>query len=412
MENNDLKERIRKNVKEKIAVSNVREEFCMKSKKSRKIIYGITSSAAVFILGFGIIIGTNTFNDNQVRNNPYGISDLQDIKKDKEEALKTELNIYKAEGLTSSDMDVKIENYSAKLPEWIWQEILKEFENEMGISKENFETKIPDKFISTNFYSSSIKGYKDSNLSNEYKIHDYVFEYKTENGGEIFIAICKDEKPLRDYYFEFKGKKSKIGNTELEISQYNNKYMATFEFNNVNYDIETTDITENELLELLQSILTENNKNLIVEDKDINVKEQSNDINSTNYPDYYAGKYVDNNGNNVVLLCKDNEVNRKEICSLLGITEGKTIFKIAKYSYNYLTDLQSKISKKMIDKEFTFVTTSTVMEDNNNIKVTVISCNESDLNKIKALDTIGGAIDIEYNTNSSERKDLLLIEKE
>lgn len=45
----------------------------MKNKKSRKIIYGITSSAAVFILGFGIIIGTNTFNNNQVQNNPYGI---------------------------------------------------------------------------------------------------------------------------------------------------------------------------------------------------------------------------------------------------------------------------------------------------------------------------------------------------
>ena len=38
MENNNLKERIRNNVKEKIAVSNIREELDMKSKKSRKII--------------------------------------------------------------------------------------------------------------------------------------------------------------------------------------------------------------------------------------------------------------------------------------------------------------------------------------------------------------------------------------
>ena len=412
MENNDLKEKIRKNVKEKIAVSNIREEFDMKSKKSRKIIYGITSSAAVFILGVGIIIGTNTFNNNQVEDNPYGISDLQDIKKNKVEALKTELNIYKIASLTSSDMDVKIENYSPKLPEWIWQEILEEFENEMGISKENFEAKIPDKFISSNFYSSSIKGYKDANLPDEYKIHDYVFEYRTENGGEILIAICKDEKPLRDYYFEFKGEKSQIGNTELEISQYNNKYMATFEFNNVNYDIETTDITENELLELLQSILTENtNKNTPVEDEDVNVNEQPNENINKGYPDYYAGKYIDNNGNNVVLLCENNETNRRAICSLLGITENRTTFKTAKYSYNYLTNLQNKISKKMIDKEFTFVTLSAVMEDSNNIKVTVTSNNESDLNKIKALDTIGGAIDIEYNTNPSAKKDLL-IEKE
>ncbi len=258
MENNDLKEKIRKNVKEKIAVSNIREEFDIKSKKSRKIIYGITSSAAVFILGVGIIIGTNTFNNNQVEDTPYGISDLQDIKKNKKEALKT----------------------------------------------------------------------------------------------------------------------------------------------------------ENELLELLQSILTENtNKNTTVEDKDVNVNEQPNENINTGYPDYYAGKYIDNNGNNVVLLCENNETNRRAICSLLGITENRTTFKTAKYSYNYLTNLQNKISKKMIDKEFTFVTLSAVMEDSNNIKVTVTSNNESDLNKIKALDTIGGAIDIEYNTNPSAKKDLL-IEKE
>ena len=147
----------------------------------------------------------------------------------------------------------------------------------------------------------------------------------------------------------------------------------------------------------MQSIFIENNRNLAVEDKDINVKEQPNDIKSTSYPEYYAGKYVDNNGNNVVLLCKDDEAN--------------TIFKTAKHSYNYLTDLQSKISKKMIDKEFSFVTTSSIMEDNNNIKVTVISSNESDLNKIKELDTIGGAIEIQYNEEDMSKNELL-VEKE
>ncbi len=409
MENNDLKERIRKNVKEKIAVSNIREEFDMKTTNKRKIIYGITSSVAVFILGFGIMIGTNTFNNNQVQNNTYGISDFN---KNKEETLKTELNIYKVASLTSADMDVKIEHYNSKLPEYIWQEILEEFKEYMGISKNEFEAKITDKFTQTNFYTVKIPGYKDTNLSDEYKKHDYVFEYKTENDGEIRIALCKEEEPLRDYYFEFKGKKSKIGNTELEISQYNNNYMVTFEFNNINYDIETENITENELSELLQSILTEiTNKNIPVEDKDVGIKEQPNENLNAVYPDYYAGKYIDNNGNNVILLCKDNESNRKEICKFLGITESKTTFKTAQYSYNYLTEVQSKISKAMQNKELTFVTKSAVMEDNNNIKVTVISNNETDLSKIKALDTIGGAIEIEYNTNSSATKDLLVEKK-
>ncbi len=106
-------------------------------------------------------------------------------------------------------MDVKIENYSPKLPEHIWKEILEEFENKMGISKENFEAKIPDKFISSNFYSSSIRGYKDGNLPDEYKIHDYVFEYKTENNGKIIIAIVKMKNHLEIMNLNLKVKNQK-----------------------------------------------------------------------------------------------------------------------------------------------------------------------------------------------------------
>ena len=62
MENSELKENVRKKVKEKIAVSAIREELNMKSNKNRKVIYWITSSAAVVVLGMGVMIGTNTFN--------------------------------------------------------------------------------------------------------------------------------------------------------------------------------------------------------------------------------------------------------------------------------------------------------------------------------------------------------------
>ena len=392
MENNNLKERIRNNVKEKIAVSNIREELDMKSKKSRKIIYGITSSAAVFILGVGIIIGTNTFNNSQIQDNHYEIADLQGDKQNKNESQEIKLNINKINEMsaTSLDADIKTKEIE-KLPE--------KFEFIKNI-------KIPEEYKIERSYNIYTRN--DINKSEYDVLHDYVFNYRKDSMNEIIIAFSEIEMPLRDYYIDVGDKVSKIGNIELIISQYKDMYIVTFNFKDMYFDIETTGITENELLELLQSIFTENNKNLTVEDKDANVKEQSNEIKSTNYPDYYAGKYVDNNGNNIVLLCEDNEANRKEICSLLGITEGKTIFRTAKYSYNYLTDLQSKISKKMIDKEFTFITLSAVMEDSNNIKVTVTSNNESDLNKIKALDTIGGAIDIEYNTNSSAKTDLLI----
>ena len=62
----------------------------------------------------------------------------------------------------------------------------------------------------------------------------------------------------------------------------------------------------------------------------------------------------------------------------------------------------------MQNKELPFVTSSSLMEDKNNIKVTVTSNNISDWNKIKELDTIGGAIDIQYEVNNIGTEDLLV----
>ena len=59
------------------------------------------------------------------------------------------------------------------------------------------------------------------------------------------------------------------------------------------------------------------------------------------------------------------------ICNYLGITESKTKFIKAKYSYNYLTELQAKISRAMSNKELPFATSSALMDTTNNIVVTV-----------------------------------------
>lgn len=118
MENSELKEKIRKNIKEEIAVSNIRREFDMKSKKNKKVIYWITSCAAVVILGFGIIISTNTLNNNQTQNNLYGIADLQNDKQNKNESLEIKLNINKIKEMTASKLDADVKTIEIeKLPE-------------------------------------------------------------------------------------------------------------------------------------------------------------------------------------------------------------------------------------------------------------------------------------------------------
>ena len=88
-------------------------------------------------------------------------------------------------------------------------------------------------------------------------LHDYVLDYQTEDNimRNITIAFSEIDKPLRDYYIDNQELKSKIGDVELEISQYKNMYIVTFSYNNLNFDIETNGITEDELVELLVSII-------------------------------------------------------------------------------------------------------------------------------------------------------------
>ena len=73
----------------------------------------------------------------------------------------------------------------------------------------------------------------------------------------------------------------------------------------------------------------------------------------------------------------------------------------------YLTELQEKITQGMINKEFPFVVTSGVYETTNNIVIRATTNAEEELAKVYALDTIGGAIQVEYGTGA-ENKGLLL----
>ena len=400
MDNNEFKNKIRKNVKENIAISNIRKEIDMNKVKNKKVFYGVLSSCAMIIICAVVIVNSNIkLGDKEKEDSTMGINDKYVAAEDLEkETLTVELNINKMEKMRAMKLDAeeKLVN-NVSIP---YFEILN------GI-------KVPNDFDNTIYKAIYVKSKptKNNEKKSKYdKLNNYKFiYYNTRNERCIVISFSNENKPLRDYYFGKDGTPSKINDFKLVIYQYENSYMTEFNYKGYNFDIETSDITESELSECLQSIFVENtNKSTSIKDKDVNVNEQSSENINKNHPDYYAGKYVDNSGNNVVLLCEDSKTNRREICNLLGITESKTIFKTAKYSYNYLTELQSKISKAMQNKELVFVTTSEVMEDSNNIRVTVTSNNENDLNKIKALDTIGGAIDIQYNTNSNIKKDLLV----
>lgn len=142
-------------------------------------------------------------------------------------------------GLAKFDADVKIEN---------------------GVSIPYFEFMslwdFPDDFDNTEIWKTvwvkKDKNSKDYDILNHYE----RLAVNTKNNRKINISFSDEYEPLRDYFFGDEGSKvSKINGFELTIYKYENSYMTTFKYNDINFDIETTDITEQEFIDLLVSII-------------------------------------------------------------------------------------------------------------------------------------------------------------
>lgn len=115
---------------------------------------------------------------------------------------------------------------------------------------------IPNDF--DNNYEAYALYVKPDRNSDEYNtLHTYVFNYSnTKNDRNIKIAFSKENKPIRDYYFSEEGSKtSKINDIELKIFKFNKLYFTEFNYKGINFDIETANITEQELSDLLLSII-------------------------------------------------------------------------------------------------------------------------------------------------------------
>ena len=232
MKDNELKEKIRKNIKEEIAISNIRKEFGMKTNKNKKVIYVLSSICAVFILGIGIFVGVNK---NLLPSNTVDIGQTDG----KGESVKVELNINKLKdmSMTSLDADVKTIELETLPEEFTFIENLL----------------IPEEYEFENGYTVYTRANTDTE---EYNIlHDYVLNYRKDDLNEIKITFSKVESPIRDYFIGDGEKISKIGDVELKVSQWEKMYIVTFEYNDIYFDIETTGITENELVNLLKSII-------------------------------------------------------------------------------------------------------------------------------------------------------------
>lgn len=156
-----------------------------------------------------------------------------------------ELNINKAEyqSMMTLDADIKEAN----------TELNSEFEKDFSFVKKDINAPKDLRDYGVNKVVMTRKDFSDKDYS---IAHDYIWDYSNEaENRTIRIAFSKIGKPLRDYYLSSEEKISKIENTDVIITQYEDLYLAEFKLNDVYFDIETAGITQKELVDLLVSII-------------------------------------------------------------------------------------------------------------------------------------------------------------
>lgn len=114
--------------------------------------------------------------------------------------------------------------------------------------------KVPEELEIKNVYSVYTR--KDFNTETYDVLRDYVLVYGDAATKNVKVKFSEVGEPLRDYFLISADQKTIIENVEFEISAYEDMYIATFSHEGVNFDIETSGITQEELTDLLISIIS------------------------------------------------------------------------------------------------------------------------------------------------------------
>lgn len=378
--------------------------------------YAVSVACAAIVIGLGIPAMNNALSEKtDIVSEQSGNQKESEISKteviSKEENKTNVVTEYmaridnivvnQADRIISADMDVEITDYNKKIPESVWNEILAEFGERIGTDYYSFIAKLPDTWGFPKFFSYATRGYKDAMLEGEYKIHDYVFECTPEEGKRAVIAMCPDEMPLTDVIIKKDVVASDINGVSVIVyGTGTDHYRVEFEYDGVYFRVETEKAPLEELAELITALTSEpvsEQEEKPADESGIYMEAVDSESLTDSSAEIFCGSYIDNNGAYNVLLTADTPENRALICKEIGISEDDAKWSTAKYTHKYLTELQTKISDAMINKELPFVVSSGVYENLNRIIVGVTTKNEDDIAKVLALDTIGGAIQIEYS---------------
>ena len=235
------KERLKRVIEQDISSTNNYNEIIKKIEKERKmkkennfLKWSLVPICLIVIIS-GIIF-LNYKNDN---------NDLLEDKTyiDKDNNITLNINDLSKVGMTKLDADVKTVS-GVNIP---YPFKVNENQNEKWFI-------IPTDLTQTKQYIVYTKKGKDSK---EYDVvANYIMLITDDNERSIEVKYSEEQEPLRDYYFsEEDSKVTTINNIDLKIYKYENSFYTTFSYNGYYFDIETSNITEQEFSNYLVSIL-------------------------------------------------------------------------------------------------------------------------------------------------------------
>ena len=98
--------------------------------------------------------------------------------------------------------------------------------------------------------------YTKSNASQEEFdiLHDYNFLFSNEENSAK-ISLCMNGKPLRDYFFQSEEVVSNYDGIDTIFYRFKDNYIVRFEKNGINFDIETSGISKDDMLLLVQEVM-------------------------------------------------------------------------------------------------------------------------------------------------------------
>ena len=235
------KEKLKNAIEQDINPTNNYNKIIKKIEKERKmksennlLKWSLVPICLIVIIISGIIFLNYKNNNNLLENKPYI---------DKKNNITLNINDMSKMDMIKLDADIKIVSDV---------NIFYPFEVNDNQNEKKFI--IPSDLTKTKHYIVYTKNDKDSNEYNT--VANYIMLITDDNERNIEVKYSKDQEPLRDYYFsEENSKITTINGIDLKIYKYGKSFYTIFSYNGYNFDIETSNITEQEFSDYLVSIL-------------------------------------------------------------------------------------------------------------------------------------------------------------